>query len=145
MDETEENEQKNPVGRPRILQSVETAISLIDLYFQTNPEKPTISGLALHLGFADRKSLMDYIDREDEFSLPIKKAVGRIEEEHEKRLYGEKCTGSIFWLKNKGWTDSHDVTSGGKPITPQTVDFSSLIAKQEPAQEAQPQSDVNAG
>ena len=120
-DETTKDEQQpNPVGRPRILQRLETTISLIDLYFKTNPEKPTIAGLAIHLGFSDSKSVRDYMDRDDEFSPPIKKAIGRIEAEHESRLYGPNCTGSIFWLKNKGWTDSHDVTSGGKPI-PQTV------------------------
>jgi len=125
-----DEQQANPVGRPRILQSLETAISLIDLYFKSDPEKPTIAGLALHLGFSDSKSIKDYADREDEFSAPIKKAIGRIEAEHECRLYGPNCTGSIFWLKNKGWTDSHDVTSGGKPI-PQTV-ISFLDALKQP-------------
>ena len=127
MDEQADKEQqKHPGGRPRILQSLETAESLIELYFKQEPEKPTMAGLALHLGFADRKSLMDYIDRDDEFSLPIKRAVGQIEAEHETRLYGSQCTGSIFWLKNRGWKDSHDFTSDGKQIKSQTVDFSAL-------------------
>ena len=56
-DETKKEQQPNPVGRPRILQSLEITISLIDLYFETNPKKPTISGLALHLGFSDSKSV----------------------------------------------------------------------------------------
>ena len=132
-----EEQQPNPVGRPRILQSLETTISLIDLYFKSNLEKPTIAGLALHLGFADSKSIRDYVDRDDEFSPPIKKAIGRIEAEHESRLYGTNCTGSIFWLKNKGWTDSHDVTSGGKPILPTTVSFLDAMNAVKPQQESQ--------
>jgi len=129
------DEQPNPVGRPRILHSLETTISLIDLYFKSNPEKPTIAGLALHLGFSDSKSIRDYVDRDDEFSPPIKKAIGRIEAEHESRLYGPNCTGSIFWLKNKGWKDSHDVTSGGKPIQPTVVSFLDAMTAAQPKPE----------
>lgn len=115
-DEKQEQEHEKIGHRPRILQSVEIAESLISLYFEQDPEKPTLTGLALHLGFVSRVSLQDYIDRGDTFSAPIQKAVSRIEQEHEKRLYGAQCVGSIFWLKNKGWKDSHDVTSDGEKL-----------------------------
>ena len=69
------------------------------------PHPPTVAGLALHLGFADRQSLYDYKEREA-FSCTIKKAITRIEAYAEKALIsGQSSTGAIFWLKNHGWTD----------------------------------------
>ena len=129
-EETQENQgqgQKHAGGRPRILQSLEVAENLIELYFKNEPAKPTICGLALHLGFCDRQSITDYIKRNDEFSCIIKKACARIEQRHEERLYEEKPTGSIFWLKNRGWKDSHDLTSGGEKIHPTVVSFLDAI------------------
>lgn len=105
-------------GRPMMYETVEELQSAIDEYFevkcaptiigdsdkwQQNP--PTVSGLALHLGFADRQSIYDYKERE-EFSCTIKRAITRIEEYAEKQiLSGGQATGAIFWLKNKGWVD----------------------------------------
>lgn len=69
------------------------------------PEPPTVSGLSLHLGFADKSSLYDYKDKES-FSHSIKRAISRIEKYHEIAIaYGDKCTGNIFALKNFGWKD----------------------------------------
>lgn len=66
---------------------------------------PTVAGLALWLGFEDRRSMYDYKDR-PEFSHTIKKAILRIEENAENALIsGKASTGAIFWLKNHGWTD----------------------------------------
>ena len=107
---------KHPGGRPRILQSVEQAEALVELYFKTHSEKPTICGLATGLGFEDKKSLKDYMGRDDEFSTIVKKAVNRIEERHEERMYEPNCSGSIFWLKNRDWKDRHDITSGDEVI-----------------------------
>jgi hypothetical protein len=72
----------------------------------SNP--PTISGLALHLGFMDRQSIYDYAKRNDEFSCTIKKAIMRIEEYAEAHLYMGKPTGAIFWLKNHKWIDKQE-------------------------------------
>lgn len=70
---------------------------------QDNP--PTVSGLALFLGFADRQSIYDYKKQNESFSYAVKRAVTQIEEYAEKRLLtGEKPIGAIFWLKNHGWT-----------------------------------------
>ena len=65
---------------------------------------PTITGLALYLGFCSRKAFYDY-ENKPEFSDTIKKARLRIECEYEKQLYCDKCTGAIFALKNLGWKD----------------------------------------
>lgn len=74
-------------------------------YWIRRPEPPTVTGLALHLGFADKSSLYDYKEKV-EFSHSIKRAITRIEKYHEiKASYGDKCVGNIFVLKNFGWKD----------------------------------------
>lgn len=111
-------------GRPLKISNVKTLQKRIDEYFENCPDKriltnfdknsgefvkfelptPTITGLALFLGFNNRRSLYDY-EEEPEFSHAIKKARLRIENEYEKQLYNDKCTGAIFALKNLGWKD----------------------------------------
>lgn len=79
----------------------------IDQYFESNPDKPTVTGLAYFLGFESRQSLYDYKNREDS-SYTIKKAVLRIESKHEEKLYEHGSSGSIFWLKNRDWKDKQE-------------------------------------
>lgn len=80
---------------------------------------PTITGLAIHLGFASRQSIYDYAKKEDEFSYILKKAALRVENNYEK-LLAEKglATGAIFALKNMEWKDKHetDLTSKGEKL-----------------------------
>jgi len=73
------------------------------------PESPTVTGLALFLGFADRTTLYEYRDRE-EFSFIIKRAISIVENHHEHRLGSTTPTGSIFALKNMGWKDRQETT-----------------------------------
>lgn len=81
-------------------------------------EPPTVSGLALHLGFADKSTLYDYKDKV-EFSHSIKRAISRIEKHHEIQVaYGDKCTGNIFALKNFGWKDRTEVDHNIKSEQP---------------------------
>lgn len=68
------------------------------------PEPPTITGLALHLGFESRQSIYDY-EKNGEFSYLIKNARLRVEKGYELGLHGDKPVGSIFALKNMGWSD----------------------------------------
>lgn len=95
-------------GRPLKYNTAEELDAAIDAYFAERTEDklpPTISGLALYLGFADRQSLYDYKGRE-EFSCIIKKAITKIEDFAEGMLFsGLPATGAIFWLKNHKWTD----------------------------------------
>lgn len=75
---------------------------------------PTISGLALFLGFVDRQSLYDYKNRKA-FSCLIKKAITRIESYAENQLLTkDRNTGAIFWLKNHGWIDKNINEHQGK-------------------------------
>jgi len=69
---------------------------------------PTVSGLALFLGFEDRQSIYDYKNR-GKFSCTIKKAIMKIENYAEQHLYVGKATGAIFWLKNHGWKDTKEL------------------------------------
>lgn len=121
------------VGRPRKYNTAEELQAAIDIYFEEHtPEyevdsdgkvlttkggvpilkmnPPTISGLALHLGFCNRASLYEY-EREGEFSDTIKIARTRCENFVES--YG--MSGNIppaiaiFALKNYGWKDTQEI------------------------------------
>lgn len=102
-------------GRPPKYKTVQELEDKIEEYFNQNPEQPTQTGLALYLGFESRQSLFDYKGK-DEFSYTIKKAFSRIDNQHEKRLYESANSGSIFYLKNRGWSDQMDITTGGEKI-----------------------------
>ena len=66
---------------------------------------PSVTGLALALGFNARKSLIDYAEK-DEFFNTVKKAKLRVENAIEQRLFHNNATGSIFNLKNNfEWVD----------------------------------------
>lgn len=84
------------------------------IYFEGQEHKVpclTITGLALHLGFCDKRSMYDYAVKQ-EFSHPIKSAISRIERMYESMLHGTSPTGAIFALKNFGWRDKHEEDTG---------------------------------
>lgn len=73
-------------------------------------EPVTMSGLANFLG-VDRKTLVNYSRNESEYSPVIIAARNKIEELYESRLvYGDKPVGTIFALKNMGWSDTAALT-----------------------------------
>ena len=89
----------------------------IDQYFtncQEREKNPTFSGLAYALGFLQRQSLNQYADRDDELSIPIKRAGLFIESCYEEQLQSNSCTGAIFALKNRGWSDKQEIEHSGK-------------------------------
>lgn len=89
---------------------------------------PTITGLALFLGFNSRQSLYDY-GKKDEFAYIVKKAQTFIEREYEEMLQTGNVTGAIFALKNMGWKDQNqtDHTTGGQKIQPSLTTFEVVI------------------
>lgn len=117
------------MARPRIYESVEELDKAIDDYFYpmtwtemqtgagiiksepfkstTRISKPTVTGLALALGFADKTTLYEYRDR-DEFSYSVKRALMMIENYHEEGLSENNVAGRIFALKNMGWKDKSE-------------------------------------
>lgn len=82
----------------------------VESYFDEE-KVPTWSGLALYLGFNSRQALNYYMDEKPGFLDPLKKALLKIEIEYEKGLAGRNPAGSIFALKNFGWTDRQEVIS----------------------------------
>lgn len=79
---------------------------------------PTITGLVLHLGFADRCSFYD-LEKQEKFSYTIKRARTFIEKEYEEQLATKGNAGAIFALKNFGWKDQQQRElsgPGGRPI-----------------------------
>lgn len=103
-----------PVGRPATWTDPKVLEKLIEQYFQ-HEKQPTLSGLACALDIS-RATLYNYADK-DEFLDTIKKARQRIEEIYENLLiHGDRPTGVIFALKNMGWRDRSDITSGDQPL-----------------------------
>jgi hypothetical protein len=86
------------------------------------PEAPTITGLALFLGFSTKTTLYEYAKRE-EFANSIKRALLVVENNYEKGLQNDRCTGIIFALKNMGWEDNRKVTMvEEQPLFPDETD-----------------------
>ncbi|WP_428043426.1 terminase small subunit [Candidatus Avelusimicrobium faecicola] len=119
---------QKPTGRPAMFRTPEAMQAKIDEYFNSQvgqfplldrngkqvytkagvplfeERPPTVSGLALFLGFADRYSLYEY-KQKAAFTFTVKRAIARIEHYAERGVMTrDKPTGAIFWLKNHGWT-----------------------------------------
>lgn len=121
----------NDGGRKPIYDNVEDLRDKIIEYFESylvkedeylNPvlgHKPTITGLALYLGFSSRQSFYDYVKKQ-EFSYILKKASLYIEMNYEMLLESKSSTGAIFALKNMGWKDKQELTSTVTNLTPPT-------------------------
>jgi hypothetical protein len=110
------------VGRPPIYNSVEEIMPLLEAWaerIKSKEEVPTVTGLTLALGFADKSTLYDYAKKE-EFSHPIKRALTIVELGYETALKDSNAAGSIFALKNMGWKDKSDLnhTNNGQSFQP---------------------------
>jgi hypothetical protein len=104
------------MARPRIYNDENELQEEIIKYFEQTTEtkeRPTVTGLALFLGFASKQSLYDY-EKNERFSYPIKRALTMIECELEKRLENQSVSGIIFALKNMGWTDKVQTEHSGE-------------------------------
>ena len=72
---------------------------------------PTITGLALALGFTNRQSLLNYQEK-DEFFDTITRAKARVEQYAEERLFDKDgANGAKFSLANnfKGWKEKQNI------------------------------------
>ncbi len=114
---------KHAGGRPPIFIDPLIYGAKCDEYFDwctTQKKRPTITGLALFLGFADKSTLYEYRDK-PEFSYPTKRSILRIEEEYEQGLTENSVAGRIFALKNMGWKDKVETgftDNDGKDVSP---------------------------
>jgi hypothetical protein len=116
-------------GRPAKYEDQEVLRVKIEEYFKKCPDTrsvyfegkefkipcPTITGLALYLGFCSRRSLYDYAEKL-EFAHPIKSGITKVERMYETMLHGPSPTGAIFALKNFGWTDKDKTDVSGVVI-----------------------------
>jgi hypothetical protein len=113
---------RTEVGRPPVFKTVEEFHHKVEEYFRfiqgeksgrkwiRKPEPPTVTGLALFVGFESRQSFYDY-EKDGQFSYTVKKARLRVENAYEKGLHAAFPAGSIFALKNFGWADKTEVTN----------------------------------
>jgi hypothetical protein len=100
-------------GQPPKYKTSEQLQKAIDVYWdELDKQKPTITGLAYSLGFESRQSFYDYL-KDGEFSYTLKRARLRIESIYEQNLHSNNATGSIFALKNFGWTDKQEIEHTG--------------------------------
>ena len=127
--------EKHPGGRPPMYTSVEEIREKIDNYFEeckgeilydddgkpfidkygnvirVGVKPPTVTGLALALGFNSRQSLLNYEDKE-EFMDTITRAKAKVEQYAEERLFDKDgANGAKFSLANnfKGWKEKQDI------------------------------------
>jgi len=82
---------------------------------EREPEPPTLSGLALFLGFNSRQAFDDY-EENGKFAAILKRGRLRIEAIYEKKLHQQSPTGAIFALKSMGWNDKTESKTGGADI-----------------------------
>ena len=137
---------KTAVGRPPKYNNKEEIQERIDAYFEECEGKilkdedgkaildkynqpiivgnkpPTITGLALALGFASRQALLNYEGRK-EFNDTITRAKSRVEQYAEERLFDKDgSNGAKFSLANnfKGWNEKTEVAVSGSLETEKT-------------------------
>ena len=106
------------MARPRIYQNPDDLEKAVDQYIEHCTEtekKPSVTGATMFLGFADKTTLYDYMGREG-FTHSIKRVLTFIENAHEENLFGNSVAGSIFALKNMGWTDRQEIAHEGGSI-----------------------------
>ena len=130
---------ENKGGRPWMYKNVEEIQEKIDTYFQecegkplvvdgevmtdkygepiiVGKKPPTVTGLALALGFNSRQALLNYQGRE-EFNDTITRAKAKVEEYAESRLFDKDgANGAKFSLANnfKGWAEKQTIEADVK-------------------------------
>ena len=108
-------------GRKPKYTSKEQIEDLIEVYFSEcskNQRPPTITGLALALGFTSRQALLNY-QAKKEFFDTITRAKARVEQYAEERLFDkEGQKGAQFSLRYNfsGWKDEQDNIPDDVPV-----------------------------
>lgn len=137
-------EKKKRIGRPPKYKTPEQMQKAIDAYFKDCPDQaevfvggeigvitvpsPTITGLALYLGFCDRFSMYEYEQR-PEFTDTIKNARARMVNIYEQNVtHGKNPSGAIFMLKNFGYSDKQELKVESKQeITVNRMDINERL------------------
>ncbi|WP_158557179.1 terminase small subunit [Mucilaginibacter conchicola] len=79
--------------------------------YDREPEPPTLTGLALFLGFTSLQAFEVY-EQTGFYAAQLQMGRLMIEAEYEKRLHYQSATGAIFALKTLGWKEQHDQSTG---------------------------------
>jgi hypothetical protein len=142
----------HPGGRPPFYTNVEDMQKAIDQYFESckgepimvedpetgqkvpyldkhgqpvliNSKPPTVTGLALALGFTSRQALLNY-EGKNEFFDAITRAKMRCQEYAEQRLYDKDgANGAKFSLQNNfGWVERQEITNTNIDVDLLTAD-----------------------
>lgn len=101
-----------------------------NIIYEKEPKPPTVTGLALALGFLSRQSLLEYQGKK-EFSDTITRAKLYIEEYTERRLFDrDGVHGAKFSLINnfKGWSEKPE-KEDEESISSNMVALAEIIAK----------------
>lgn len=107
-----------PTGSP-FFETPEAMQEAIDRFFEEE-KSPTITGLALYLGFCDRHSFYDY-EKKDLFTHTIKKARARMVAYYEQKVVGNQAAGPIFMLKNFGYSDKQEIDLNARVMEMPTI------------------------
>jgi len=110
-------------GRPPEYKKVSDIEDKLEEYFESLLDeegnqyitRPTMTGMALFLGFASRQSMYDYSKKND-FSYIITRAQQVIAMSYEEMLLSKVSSGAIFALKNMGWQDKTEVEQTNKNV-----------------------------
>ena len=97
--------------------------------YKVLPKPPTVTGLALALGFTSRQALLNY-QAKPEFVDTVTRAKSRVEEYAESRLFDKDgANGAKFSLANNfdGWRDKQDVNFSGDMKSSSTVKFEGVL------------------
>lgn len=106
---------KHKIGRPLRWKTPEELRDVIQEYLDNTPfEQYSVTGLALAIG-ASKQLINDYQKREG-YGAIVREAKLVIEHSYELSMRKHGRSGDIFALKNFGWIDQHDITSGQKPL-----------------------------
>lgn len=122
-------------GQPRKIKSVDEMEKLIDRYFLdicNKENRPTVEGLAIHLGFLSRQSLLNYEGYGKEYKNSLKRAKLYIESQIVQgamtgKLNSHFCT---FSLKNNfGWKEKTELEVGNAPSRRFNINFTDYEKK----------------
>lgn len=106
-------------GRPLTDESGEPVLNKNGSPVIVGAHPPTVTGLALWLGFRTRQSLLNYQHRSDKFNDILTVAKSRCEEYAERRLFDrDGVNGAKFSLANnfKGWSEKPENNSNSKEV-----------------------------
>lgn len=108
-EEPEEELLSAPQGRGQTPPGVAKAAKRYFALCRARGTRPTMTGLALALGYSDRQELFAAAaPRDDRLAAALRRAKTMVEMHYETQLCERAAAGAVFALKNSGWRDDAD-------------------------------------